>query len=112
MRFVHQEHDLVVENNIMGIQLKIIKSRSSEDVGDSTRLDVQMDFSEIHVWILMFFKLYWYCSFYNHVTASFINGDFFIIFQLLREAGTSVLEILKVDVVSFLYIPIQVSSFS
>jgi len=56
---VHQEHDLVVENNIMGIQLKIIKSRSSEDVGDSTRLDVQMDFSEIHVWILMFFKLYW-----------------------------------------------------
>lgn len=30
-------------------------------------------------------------------------------FQLLREAGTSVLEILKVDVVSFVYIPIQVS---
>ncbi|GMY06946.1 protein SABRE isoform X1, partial [Fagus crenata] len=77
VRFVHQEHNLVVENNIMGIQLRILKSRSSEDVGESTRLDVQMDFSEIH---------------------------------LLREAGTSVLEILKVDVVSFLYIPIQPTS--
>lgn len=49
VRFVHHEHDIDVENNIMGIQLKIIKSRFSEDVGDSTRLDVQMDFSEIHV---------------------------------------------------------------
>ncbi|KAJ6939633.1 hypothetical protein NC651_005944 [Populus alba x Populus x berolinensis] len=29
---------------------------------------------------------------------------------LLREAGTSVLEILKVDVVSSVYIPIQVTS--
>ncbi|XP_042988908.1 protein SABRE isoform X2 [Carya illinoinensis] len=77
VRFVHHEHDIDVENNIMGIQLKIIKSRFSEDVGDSTRLDVQMDFSEIH---------------------------------LLREAGTSVLEILKVDVVSFLYVPIQLTS--
>ncbi|KAK9271467.1 hypothetical protein L1049_027058 [Liquidambar formosana] len=77
VRFLHREHDLVVENNIMGIQLKSIKSRSSEDVGDSTRLDVQMDFSEIH---------------------------------LLREAGTSVLEILKVDVVSFVYVPIQPTS--
>lgn len=77
VRFMHQEHDLVVENNIMGIQLKIIKPRSSEDVGDSTRLDVLMDFSEIH---------------------------------LLREANTSVLEILKVDVVSFLYLPIQPTS--
>lgn len=53
MRFVHHEHNLVVENNIMGIQLKIIKSRSSEDVGESTRLDVQMDFSEIHVWLIL-----------------------------------------------------------
>ncbi|CAK7347282.1 unnamed protein product [Dovyalis caffra] len=73
-RFVHREHDLVVENNIMGIQLKSIKSRSAEDVGETTRLDIQMDFSEIH---------------------------------LLREAGTSVLEILKVDVVSFVYIPTE-----
>lgn len=46
---MHREHDLIVENNIMGIQLKSIKSRSNEDVGESTRLDVQMDFSEIHV---------------------------------------------------------------
>ncbi|KAJ8762590.1 hypothetical protein K2173_008029 [Erythroxylum novogranatense] len=74
VRFVHREHNLVVENNIMGVQLKSIKSRSTEDIGDSTRLDVQIDFSEIH---------------------------------LLREAGTSVLEILKLDVVSFVYIPVQ-----
>ncbi|KAL5559945.1 hypothetical protein UlMin_036156 [Ulmus minor] len=77
VKFVHHEHDLVVENNIMGIQLKSIKSQANEDVGESTRLDVQLDFSEIH---------------------------------LLREAGTSVVEILKVDVVSFVYIPFQPSS--
>ncbi|KAL5844517.1 hypothetical protein ACOSQ4_010475 [Xanthoceras sorbifolium] len=76
VRFVHREHGLVVENNIMGIQLKSSKSRSTEDVGESTRLDVQLDFSEIH---------------------------------LLREAGTSVLEILKVDVISFVYIPVEPS---
>lgn len=39
----------MAENNIMGIQLKTIKSRSIEDVGESTRLDIQLDFSEIHV---------------------------------------------------------------
>lgn len=39
----------MVENNIMGIQLKGSKSRSIEDVGESTRLDLQMEFSEIHV---------------------------------------------------------------
>ncbi|KAJ7965889.1 Golgi-body localization protein domain isoform 1 [Quillaja saponaria] len=72
--FVHCEHGLFVENNIMGIELKSIKSRSTEDVGESTRLDVQMDFSEIH---------------------------------LLREAGSSVLEILKVDIVSLVYVPVQ-----
>ncbi|KAL6176770.1 hypothetical protein ACLB2K_053403 [Fragaria x ananassa] len=77
MRFEHREHDFAFENNIMGIQLKSSKSQSSEDVGESTRLDVQLEFSEIH---------------------------------LLREAGTSVLEILKLDVISFLYIPIQPSS--
>ncbi|XP_024023425.1 protein SABRE isoform X2 [Morus notabilis] len=77
VKFVHLEYDLVVENNIMGIQLKSTKSQANEDVGESTRLDVQLDFSEIH---------------------------------LLREAGTSVLEILKVDVVSLVYIPIQPSS--
>ncbi|GAV66856.1 Fmp27_GFWDK domain-containing protein/Apt1 domain-containing protein [Cephalotus follicularis] len=77
VRFMHREHGIAVENNIMGIQLKSMKSRCTEDVGESTRLDVQMDFSEIH---------------------------------LLREAGSSVLEIMKVDVVSFVYIPIQSSS--
>ncbi|GMN40176.1 hypothetical protein TIFTF001_009410 [Ficus carica] len=77
VKFEHREYGLVVENNIMGIQLRSVKSQANEDVGESTRLDVQLDFSEIH---------------------------------LLREAGTSVLEILKVDVVSFVYIPIQPSS--
>ena len=59
----------------------------------------------------MFLKLFWCCNFYNHVTASLlVDGDFSVIFQLLRESGTSVLEILKVDVISFLYVPIQVST--
>ncbi|KAE8666757.1 Protein SABRE [Hibiscus syriacus] len=74
VKFLHRQHDIAVENNIMGIQLKCIKSRSTEDVGESTRLDVQLDFSEMH---------------------------------LLRETGSSVLQIIKVDVVSFVYIPIQ-----
>lgn len=39
----------MVENNIRGIQLKCMKSQSVEDVGESVRLDVQMEFSEIYV---------------------------------------------------------------
>ncbi|GLT93704.1 hypothetical protein SLE2022_114820 [Rubroshorea leprosula] len=74
LEFTHRELDIVVESNIMGIQLKTIKSRSSEDGGESTCLDVQLDFSEIH---------------------------------FLREAGTSIVEILKVDVFSFVSIPTQ-----
>ncbi|GAB4839472.1 hypothetical protein Ancab_028995 [Ancistrocladus abbreviatus] len=77
VKFVHQGHDLLVENHIMGIQLRSIKSQSNEDVGESTRLDVQFEMSEIH---------------------------------LLREAGTSVLEILKVNVVSSFYVPMQSTS--
>jgi len=46
---VHREHGLSIENNITGIQLKSTKSRSTEDVGESTRLDFQLEFSEIHV---------------------------------------------------------------
>lgn len=38
----------------MGIQLKCMKSRSVEDVGESVRLDVQMEFSEIHVSVYKF----------------------------------------------------------
>lgn len=41
----------MAENSIMGIQLKSTKSQSIEDVGESTRLDVELDFSEIHVCI-------------------------------------------------------------
>lgn len=54
---MHREHDIVVENNIMGIQLKSIKSQAIED-GESTRLDVQLDFSEIHVWALLLLKCF------------------------------------------------------
>ncbi|XVE55625.1 hypothetical protein DITRI_Ditri03aG0173700 [Diplodiscus trichospermus] len=74
VKFLHQKHDILVENNIMGIQLRSTKSRAVEDVGESTCLDIQLVFSEIH---------------------------------LLREAGSSVLEITRVDVVSFVYIPKQ-----
>ncbi|CAH1443357.1 unnamed protein product [Lactuca virosa] len=49
VRFVHKEHYIVMENNIMGIQLKSVKSRFVEDIGESTRLDLQLDFSEIHL---------------------------------------------------------------
>lgn len=49
MRFLHRVHNLTVENKITGIQLKCIKSKSTEDVGDTTRLDVQLEFSEINV---------------------------------------------------------------
>lgn len=76
-KFVHREQGLLMENNIRGIQLKSMKSQSVEDVGESTRLDVQLEFSEIH---------------------------------LLREAGISGLEILKLDVVSSVYIPLQPTS--
>lgn len=46
---MHSKHGLSIENNITGIQLKSTKSRSTEDVGESTRLDFQLEFSEIHV---------------------------------------------------------------
>ncbi|KAI4307517.1 hypothetical protein L6164_030695 [Bauhinia variegata] len=77
VRFVHRERGLSVENNIMGIQLKSIKSLSTDDVGESTRLDFQLEFSEIH---------------------------------LFREGDCSVLEILKLDLVSFVYVPLQPTS--
>ena len=50
VKFVHKQHRIVIENNITAVQFKSIKSRSVEDVGESTRLDLQLDFSEIHVW--------------------------------------------------------------
>ncbi|KAL8487833.1 hypothetical protein ACS0TY_024229 [Phlomoides rotata] len=77
VKFVHRGCELVVENNIRGIQVKCTKSRSVEDVGESVRLDVQMEFSEIY---------------------------------LLREKGISIVEILKLDVVSSIYIPLQLNS--
>uniref|UniRef100_A0A1J3FYA5 FMP27/BLTP2/Hobbit GFWDK motif-containing RBG unit domain-containing protein n=1 Tax=Noccaea caerulescens TaxID=107243 RepID=A0A1J3FYA5_NOCCA len=74
VRCVSREHDILAENNITGIQLRSVKSKSIEDTGESTRLDVQMELSEIH---------------------------------LFKEAESSILEIMKVDVVSFIYIPMQ-----
>lgn len=77
VRFVHKEHCIVMENNIMGIQLKSVKSRFVEDIGESTRLDLQLDFSEIH---------------------------------LLTEAENSMVDILKLAVMSSVYIPLQPAS--
>ncbi|KAL8261516.1 hypothetical protein R6Q59_025565 [Mikania micrantha] len=76
-KFVHKEHSIVIENNIMGIQLKSVKSRFVEDIGESTRLDLQLDFSEIH---------------------------------LLKEAKNSMVDILKLAVISSVYIPLQPTS--
>ncbi|KAH7848975.1 hypothetical protein Vadar_011089 [Vaccinium darrowii] len=49
VKFVHRRHDLVVENNIMGIQVEIIKARSINDAGESACLDIRMDFNELHL---------------------------------------------------------------
>lgn len=49
VKLSHKEYAVVLDNSITGIQLKSIKSQSSDDTGDNTRIDVQMDFSEIHV---------------------------------------------------------------
>lgn len=48
----------MAENSIMGIQLKSTKSRSTEDVGESSRLDVELDFCEIYVCMKCFKFLY------------------------------------------------------
>ncbi|KAK4747514.1 hypothetical protein SAY87_014100 [Trapa incisa] len=74
VKFIYQEHNVSLYNKIVGVQLRCTKSRSSEDAGESTRLDVQLDFGEIH---------------------------------LLRESSTSVLEILKVDILSLVYLPLE-----
>ncbi|KAI7741681.1 hypothetical protein M8C21_002748, partial [Ambrosia artemisiifolia] len=47
VKFVHKEHHVVMENNITAVQFKSIKSQSIED--ESTRIDLQLDFSEIHI---------------------------------------------------------------
>ncbi|KAL3504883.1 hypothetical protein ACH5RR_034724 [Cinchona calisaya] len=74
IKFMHRGQGLVIENNILGIQLKSRKSRTVEDLNESTRLDVQLEFCEIH---------------------------------LHREAGISVVEILKLDVVSSVFVSPQ-----
>ncbi|CAN8288680.1 unnamed protein product [Cochlearia groenlandica] len=49
VKCVNREHDLLVENNIRGIQLRIFKSKFAEDTWESTCLDVQMELNEIHL---------------------------------------------------------------
>ncbi|CAN6482336.1 unnamed protein product [Victoria cruziana] len=50
VKFMHQTQSLTVENKIMGIHLRSSKSQSVDDVDESTtHLDVQMEFSEIHL---------------------------------------------------------------
>ncbi|KAK4742107.1 hypothetical protein SAY87_000108 [Trapa incisa] len=77
VKFVYQEHNVSLDNKIVGIQLRCTKSRSSEDAVESTHLDVQMNFSEIHI---------------------------------LRESITSVVEILKLDILSLVYLPLEPTS--
>ncbi|XP_047320032.1 protein SABRE-like [Impatiens glandulifera] len=49
VKCVHKGHNLVIDNNIMGMQLKSVKSKSIQDGGESTHFDIQLDFSEIHL---------------------------------------------------------------
>ncbi|KAI3508974.1 hypothetical protein L1887_23997 [Cichorium endivia] len=77
VKFVHKEHCIVIENNITAVQFKSIKSQSVEDVGERTCLDLQLEFSEIHI---------------------------------LREGGSSVLNLHKLSVLSFVYIQSQPTS--
>lgn len=74
VRCLNRKHDLFAVNNVTAIILRSIKSKSVEDSGDITCLNVQMELNEIH---------------------------------LFREAESSILEIIKVDVVSFIEIPFQ-----
>ncbi|KAK9070488.1 hypothetical protein SSX86_010890 [Deinandra increscens subsp. villosa] len=77
VKFVHKERRVVLENTITAVQFKSLKSRSVDDAGESTRLDLQLDFSEIHI---------------------------------LKEDRSSILDLQKLAVLSFIYIPLQPTS--
>ncbi|XP_019225448.1 PREDICTED: protein SABRE-like [Nicotiana attenuata] len=77
VKFVHRVEGFMVENSIMGIHLKGSKTRSIEDVEESTQLHVQLEISEIH---------------------------------LLKDAGTSILEISKLETIASVYIPLEPAS--
>lgn len=94
---MHREQGLLMENNIRGIQLKSTKSQSVEDVGESTRLDVQLEFSEIHVCVKAYNMYSHKCSsvwyflslfllFSKFSTDFSVNGSFFgkLAFQVWR----------------------------
>nr|XP_043614487.1 protein SABRE-like [Erigeron canadensis] len=74
VKFVHKEHCVTLENNITAIQFKSIKSPS---VGETTQLDLQLDFSEIHI---------------------------------IKEGGTSFLDLQKLAILSFIYVPLEHTS--
>eukprot|EP00268_Persea_americana_P058378 TRINITY_DN7055_c0_g1_i3.p1 TRINITY_DN7055_c0_g1~~TRINITY_DN7055_c0_g1_i3.p1 ORF type:complete len:2661 (+),score=516.45 TRINITY_DN7055_c0_g1_i3:441-8423(+) len=77
VKFVHRGQGFFVENKVMGIHLRSNKSQLLEESGETTsRFDVQMDFSEIH---------------------------------LMREGDISVLEIMKLAVVSSFDVPLQLT---
>ncbi|KAL6012637.1 hypothetical protein ACLOJK_003126 [Asimina triloba] len=78
VKFCHRGENISIENNIMGIHLQSSKSQSFEESGEATsRLEIQMDFSEIH---------------------------------LLRDGVTSVLEIMKLAVVSSVDVPLPLTA--
>ena len=107
---MHKQHNLFVKNSIRGFKFKSIKSPSSEDV-ESTRLDIEVDFSEMHVravgdCFLLLFLASLVMVFLILMIASHV------VFQLLREAGRSVVDILKVDLITFFYVPKEASALS
>lgn len=59
VKFVHRGQGFFVENKVMGIHLRSNKSQLLEESGETTsRFDVQMDFSEIHVPCWFSFRVY------------------------------------------------------
>ncbi|KAK7301095.1 hypothetical protein RJT34_11955 [Clitoria ternatea] len=107
--FVHRENGLSVENKVIGVQFKSVKSRPAKDIGESTRLHFQLEFSEIHVWIVSAYllKLLWYAFHFSFLLLAYKSFIVPLTLQLLRDVGTSTLEILKVKLVSFVYVPVQ-----
>lgn len=108
LKFVHRGHDLSVCNNIRGICLRSNICQRDEDSGEATsHVNLQLDFTEIHVCYaccLGSFPLksiaFLYSAFHDNFP-----------FQLLRDGASSVLEILKVAIITSVDIPMQVSYF-
>ena len=55
MKFTHLGEGLSVDNNVMGIHFTSTKSLPHDDLEEATpHIDVQIDFSEIHVLLYCF----------------------------------------------------------